>query len=154
MSNWQSPSNWQTPPGSGPQPYASPLAPQPYAPRPSGSNLWLWILLGVGGVVGLACCGGVAGMVWFGMNIVAQEVADQVRDNEKFREHIGELKEISADFTATAAKDESDTFVYRVKGDKGSGVLTVKQTTDDDGKEVIEEATLRLPDGKQVQIVP
>lgn len=93
-------------------------------------------------------------MVMFGMNIVAQEVADQVRDNPKFREHIGELQEINTDWAASAAKDDGETFVYSVKGSKNSGTLTVKQVTGDDWQEVVQEASLRLPDGTQVQILP
>jgi hypothetical protein len=151
-------STWQ-PPSGNPQPYASPpgFQPQsfqPYAPKPSGSNTWLWVLLGLGGVAGVCCCGGGIGVVMFGMNIVTAEVADKLRDNPKFREHIGELQEMNVDYIASAAKDDDETFVYNVKGDKGSGVLTVKQVTDDDFNETIEEASLRLPDGKQVQIVP
>jgi hypothetical protein len=102
----------------------------------------------------VGCCGSVIAVVVFGMNVISTEIGDQVRDNPKFREHIGELQEISVDYTASAAKDDDDTFVYNVKGDQGSGVLTVKSLTDDDFNEQIEEATLRLPDGKKVQIVP
>jgi hypothetical protein len=146
-------SNWQPPPGN-PQPYQSPQVFQPDAPKPPSSNLWLWILLGLGGLAGVGCCGSVIAVVVFGMNVISTEIGDQVRDNPKFREHIGELQEISVDYTASAAKDDDDTFVYNVKGDQGSGVLTVKSLTDDDFNEQIEEATLRLPDGKKVQIVP
>jgi hypothetical protein len=146
-------SNWQPSPGNL-QPYQPPQVFQPYAPKPPGSNRWLWILLGVGGLVGVGCCGSVIAVVVFGMNVVSAEIGDKVRDNPKFREHIGELQEISVDYTASAAKDDDDTFVYNVKGDKRSGVLTVKSITDDDFNEQIEEATLRLPNGTQVQIVP
>lgn len=68
----------------------------------------------------MCCCGGI-GVVIFGMNVISAEVADQLRDNQKFREHIGELEEINVDFVASAAKDEDDTFVYKVKGAKGRG---------------------------------
>jgi hypothetical protein len=114
----------------------------------------LWVLLGIGGVLFLCCGGGVVSLAIFGMNVVAAEVADQVRDNPKFREHIGELESLDVDWVATSAKNDEETYVYRAKGDKGSGVLTAKQTEDDDWNEVILEATLRLPDGRQVQIVP
>jgi hypothetical protein len=93
-------------------------------------------------------------VVMVGMNIVTAEVADELRDNPKFREHIGELREMSVDYIASAAKDDDETFVYNVEGDKGSGVVTVKQVTDDDGSERIVEATLRLKNGQTVQIVP
>ena len=90
----------------------------------------------------------------FGMNVVTAEVADQLRDNPKFREHIGELETMNIDWAASAATDDEDTFIYKVKGSKGSGTVTAKHITDDDDNEQIVEASLRLSDGKQVQIVP
>jgi hypothetical protein len=116
--------------------------------------LWLWLLAGFGGVAALCCCGGAVGVVIFGMNVVTAEVAEQLRDNPKFREHVGELQEMNVDYVASAAHDDSDTFVYTVRGDKNSGKLTVKQTTDDGGNEQIQEASLRLSNGTKVQIVP
>ena len=93
-------------------------------------------------------------MAIFGLNITTTEVANELRDNPKFREHIGELQTLSIDWTRSSAEDDGDTFVYNAKGSKGSGVVTVKHITDDDGNEEIIDASLRLPDGRQVQIVP
>lgn len=118
------------------------------------SLLWLWVLLGFGSVGLLCCCGGVVGVMLFGMNVVEAEVADLLRDNPKLRQHVGEIESLELDWVATAAKEDDETFVYRVQGDRGSGVLTVEQTEDDDWNKVIVRATLRLPDGTQVQIVP
>ena len=149
MSNWQ-----QTPSGFDPASFSRDAVP-PYAPQPpKSSSTWLWILLALGGVLFLSCGACVVGVAMFGMNIVAEEVAGQVRDNPKFREHIGELESLNVDWVATSANDDDETFVYKAKGNKGSGVLTVKQETDDDGNEVIREASLRLKSGTTVQIVP
>jgi hypothetical protein len=146
-------SSWPPPPAN-PSPYAS-SAPDPYGPPPRKSSLlWLWILLGVGGVALLLCCGGVVGIAALGLNVMSAEVADQVRDVPAFREHIGELESLDVDFVASSAKGDDETFVYNAKGDKGTGVLTVKQTEDEEWNEVIVEATLRLPDGRQVPIIP
>lgn len=145
-------STWQQPPSH--QPYSAPQSFQPYSQKPSGPSMWMWVLLGMGGIAGVCCCGGGVAVVMMGMNIVTAEVGDLLRDNPKFREHIGEMHEMNVDYIASAAKDDDDTFVYKVKGDKGSGVITVKHVTNDDGDEEIVEATLRKPDGTQVQIVP
>jgi hypothetical protein len=142
-------SNWQSNLGSS-SPYSSPYDSQPK----SSSKLWLWILLGVGGLAGLCCCGGVISLAMFGLNIATEEVANELRDNPKFREHIGELQTLNIDWTKSTAEDDTDIYVYNAKGDKGSGIVTVKHITDDDGNEKIIKATLRLPDGRQVQIVP
>lgn len=149
MSNWPPPST--TPPS--PQ-FFGPSGTPPYGPPPKSSNAWLWLLLAGGITLFLCCGGGVVGVVIFGMNIVAEEVATQVRDNPKFREHIGELQSLDVDWVASSAHDDEETFVYKARGDKGSGVLTVKQETDDDWNEVIVEASLRLKNGTTVQIVP
>ena len=90
----------------------------------------------------------------FGMNITTAEVSNELRDNPKFREHIGELQTLTIDWTKSSAEDDSDTFVYDAKGTKGSGVVTVKHVTDNDGNEEIVRASLRLSDGRTVQIVP
>ena len=126
-----------------------------YPPPPSGSSSgWLWPLL-VGGVLLFLCCGGgVVGFAWFGLNIMGEEIANELRDNPKLREHIGELESAEMDIIASGAENDDDTFVYRVKGDKGSGRVTVRQITDENGDEVIEEATLRLPTGENVELVP
>ena len=129
----------------------------PYAPRPSGSRTWLWLLLALGGgglFLVLLCCGGTFGVITFGVNMIEAEVKDKLRDNAKLREHIGEIQSLDTDFTASMAAEDEDTYRYNVRGTKGSGELTVKQRTDEDGNEVIDEATLRLPDGKTVPIVP
>jgi hypothetical protein len=163
VSTWQPPSGPAQPfpqPNYGQAPYGQqqpylPSGVPPYDPQPNkSSGWWLWVLLGVGGLLFLCCGGGVIGVGVFGMNIVAADVKEQVRDNPKLREHIGEIQTFTFDWVASAAKDDGETFVYNVKGDKGSGTLTVKQVQDDDWNEVVEEASLRLPDGTTVQIVP
>ena len=90
----------------------------------------------------------------FGMNITTTEISNELRDNPKFREHIGELQTLTIDWTKSSAEDDEDTFVYDAKGTKGSGVVTVKHMTDDDGEETIVSASLRLPDGRTVPVVP
>ncbi|MEX2174953.1 MAG: hypothetical protein WD872_11365 [Pirellulaceae bacterium] len=140
---------------SDPSPYAPPTGMGPLGAQPRRQSLlWLWVLLGFGSVGLLCCCGGVVGVMLFGMNVVEAEVADLLRDNPKLRQHVGEIESLELDWVATAAKEDDETFVYRVQGDRGSGVLTVEQTEDDDWNKVIVRATLRLPDGTQVQIVP
>ncbi|MCI0359865.1 MAG: hypothetical protein L0211_15415 [Planctomycetaceae bacterium] len=88
-------STWQ--PSPNPQPYSAPQAFQPYAPKPPGSNLWAWVLLLVGGSAVVCCGGGGIAVAMLGMNIVTAEIGDKLRDNPKFREHIGELNDISVD---------------------------------------------------------
>jgi hypothetical protein len=123
------------------------------APRRSG---WIWfvaggavLLLGV-----LVCCGGGVALVGFGFGIMTAEVENQLRDNERLREHIGEIKEFKIDWTRSLADEDDDTFTYHVRGDKGGGTITVKHITNDDGDEEVVSASLRLDSGKTVEIIP
>ena len=162
MSNWQPPQG-QFPPGQMPQGQFPPGQPQPYkppaasfygAPPPKSSSAGLWIALAVAGVVLLVCGGGCGALVVVGLNVAEEEIAVQLRDNPKLRDHVGEIESLDMDIIASGAEDDDDVFVYRVKGNKGSGKLTIREGTTDGFDTTVEEATLRLPDGTTVQIVP
>jgi hypothetical protein len=148
-----------TPPGSGPSPFSDPGPPASsyYGPPPTPrkSSAALWWGLGIGGAVLLLACGGTCtGLLMFGMNIAEEEIAAQLRDEPKFREHIGELQSLDMDLIASGAEDDDEVFVYKVRGSKGSGKVTIHEGEDDDGNTTVEKATLRLSDGTQVQVVP
>jgi hypothetical protein len=130
--------------------------PPPYGfpppPPPRKSKRLVWILLGVGGLVIVLICGGVIGLAYFGFNIIEKEIRNQVRDNPVLIQHIGSVESLEVDLTESAALKDDDTFVYHVKGSKGTGVLTVKHITNDAGDEEIEWAELRLPDNRVIKI--
>jgi hypothetical protein len=136
-----------------PSPYAAGPLSDPYAPRRgSGGSTLLWLVLGGGGLtLILLCCGGGMAVLLFTRSVMVAEVKDQLRDNPKLREHIGELEEVELDFAGSIAEDDDNTFRYNVRGSKASGELTVIEANED---ETIVEAKLRLKDGTQVQILP
>jgi hypothetical protein len=129
--------------------------PPPNARR-GGMPAWAWVLLGGGGLMLLLCLGGTAviGLMGIGAKVMEVEVRDQLRDNPKLREHIGEIRSFEVDSAGSFAESDSNTFRYKVEGTTGSGEMTVRHITSEDDKEVVEEAHLRLSDGTQVQIVP
>ncbi len=145
--------SWDPKAGQGPSPYPpQPPFPDPYAPRrSSGGSLLLWVLGGGALLVALVCCGGGVALLAFTKSYMQAEVKNQLRDNPKLREQIGELETVELDFSGTMAEDDDETFRYHVKGSKGSGELTVIESPDD---ETIVEAELRLKDGTKVQILP
>ena len=134
-----------------PPPYGYFPQPPPPPPQRSGRRV-MWILVGIGAVVVVLICAGVVGLAFFGMNVIETEVRNQVRDDPVLVEHIGQIESFDADLTESGAIEDEDTFVYRVKGTKGSGVLTVRHVTDDNGDEVVKSAKLRLPDGKVIEL--
>ena len=112
----------------------------------------LWLVLGGGGIfMVLLCCGGGVGLFAMVRSYMNAEVKSQLRDNPKLREHVGELETVELDFAGSMAEDDDNTFRYNVRGSKGRGELTVVESDED---ETIVEATLRLPDGTKVQILP
>ncbi len=126
---------------------------KPSRRKKSSAGMWAMILVVVAVVIGggtLACCGG---FVYFGLNLMSAEVETELRDNARLREHIGELQELTMNFTRSLANDEDDIFVYNVRGTKGSGELTVHHITGDDGKEIVLAASLRLPDGRTIELI-
>jgi len=115
-------------------------------------SVWPAVLL-VGALVGgaslIACCGGLA---WFGLHITTTEVETALRDNPKLREHVGEIQKFSLNMVRSAAEDKDDVWVYDVVGSKASGELTVHHVTNEENKEVVHSARLRLKDGTTVEL--
>jgi hypothetical protein len=126
----------------------------PHAPPPPKSRKRLvWILVGVGGLATVLCCGGFGLLAYFGFGIISTEVRNQVRDHPVVVEYIGEIESFEMSFTESAATNDDETFVYEIKGTKGTGVLTAKHVTNDDGSEEILWAKLRLPNGQQHHLI-
>lgn len=127
------------------------------APRRKKSSSAAWLIaifVGLGGIFVLLCCGGAVGFVWFGLNVIAEDIKAQLRDNPVVVEHLGQLQELEVDFTASSAIADNGTFVYRAIGSKGAGELTVKSITGPDGSEDIVSGVLRLPDGQTFDLFP
>jgi hypothetical protein len=147
--SWDPNSAKQGSPGYGQQPRYD-----PYAPPRRSSLTWLWALVGGGALLVLLCCGGGFLVMRFGFSVMAVEVKDQLRDNPKVREHLGEITQFDMDLTGSMAAEGEDVYRYKVRGTKGSGELTVKHHTGDNDKEVIDKASLRLSNGTTLQVVP
>ena len=129
-----------------PPPYGYPYPPQQQPPKPK--RRWIWIVLVLGGLATLLCCGGIIGVAFFALNVMEAEIRNQVRDHPAILEHIGQIQSFDLELAESVAVKDDDTFVYRVNGSKGSGVLTVRHVTNDNGDEEIVHAELRTPDGK------
>jgi len=145
----------------GQNPFTPPPAPNPYGdggfygppPKPSkGFPVWLavvlMLVLGGGGLGVLGCCGGV---VWFGLSVVSEQVADSLIGNPVIEEHIGEITSCSADFTKTAANGNEDEMVFRVEGTKGKGWIYGK--TEDETNALI-SGSLKMDNGQKYDLFP
>lgn len=141
-----------------PEPPHAYQAPPPYQPQPRSTGKAMWIVLGVVLVLTIGgaavCCGGVTLLGRWGLDMVGEDIAGQLRDDPIIQEEIGEIEEINVDLIASGVHTDQETFVYDVDGTKGSGQLTVKSVTTDDGGEQIIGASLRTADGRQRQLRP
>jgi hypothetical protein len=145
-------SNWQPGPGQAysPSPYTPPGM-GPHTPKRGNQTFWF---LALGAVAVFVCCGGLAGIMWFGLGELERQVANELRTHPKLVAEVGEVQSMDMDVLASGLIEDTDTFVYRVRGTKASGQLTVKHITEDDWNEKVVEATLKLSSGNTVQIVP
>jgi hypothetical protein len=128
----------------------------PAEPRRKSNSRWWFVvvLTGLGGGVLFLCCGGGFLLFRFVFGVISAEVEMQLRDNPTLREHIGEIQTFEIDWTRSLAEDNDDVFVYRVRGSKAEGVVTVKHVTNDVGDEEIKWAELRTASGETVNLIP
>lgn len=107
----------------------------------------LTICLVVAGLAFICCCGGV---VYFGMAMMTEEIAGQLRYHPLVLEHVGEVEEFDVNWVKSMNEDDNmDLWFYDVKGTKGRGVISCEHITNENGDEEIVSAELKLPDGRQ-----
>ena len=148
--------NAYAPPGYGNNPYGNPYGdPRFGPPPPKPSRWWLWLLLGGGGVLLLCCCG-CFGLVYFGFNLIEQELTPQLQNDPVVQEHIGTVESVEFDFMKSITEAESsgddDALVFHVEGSKGSGDVIGRSVTGPDGVEHLEGGVLRLPSGEEYEL--
>jgi len=102
---------------------------QPQQP-PKKSNKTLFIILGVVGglgVLGCACCGiGGYSMFNLGMSAIGDAVADELRQNDRFIEEMGQLQSSEINFMRSteyqgANPGSANTYVVEVTATGGAG---------------------------------
>ena len=122
----------------------------------SKSNKVLLILL-LGLVVGggmLQWCGGIGGLSYFGLGMVATDVEEQLRDHPVIQTEIGEIESFEMSLTKSAVEPEDDVFVFEVTGTKGEGEVTAKIYTNSDAMEEIIWARIKTSRGETIDLIP
>ncbi len=123
------------------------------APKPRGSNTWLWVLGIIGGIMalgGLVCCGGAFFAYRAGTGAIAEVYKSQLNGNPVIVEHVGTIEAMSLSLTETSKQAETSggAMAFNVTGSKSSAVLLVKQAPGGDGTG-IQSAELLMPDGSR-----
>ena len=120
--------------------------------QPKSSNAWLWILLGVGGVGLLLCCG-CGGLAMLGLNMAGGEMVARLNADPVAQEHLGTIKSASFDVMGTGEESQraggKNVIVFNVVGDKASGKVIADQAP---GAEQFTNARLRMPSGEEFQL--
>ncbi len=93
-------------------------------------------------------------MVRLGLDVFANDVEFELRDNPVIIEHIGRIEELEVDLTASLSTPEDDDFVFEVRGTKGSGLIHATCVTRDDGTEAVTAGTIQLESGATLDLFP
>ena len=145
----------------GASPYRPPDGFSPYQP-PRQSRSWLWILLGVGGLllalpVSCICCGGA--IMHLGFEMVEAEIVDDLNTDPIIQQHMGHVESAEMHFWDSLMEDikdpnedEDSWYVFDIKGAKGKGRVIGKSITNDDDVEELRDGRLLLPDGREVKL--
>jgi hypothetical protein len=120
----------------------------------------LWIL-GIVGVLGLAlviCCGvGGYSAYSFGMNVMAEAIKQEIKDDPQVREHIGEISDMSVNLAKTGEETQKrgtgdNILVFEIKGSNGNGELIVHQAKQPQPGEFFKKIDLRLDSGEEISL--
>ncbi len=139
-------------------PYANTTGEPPK--KKSKTLMIVLILLGIGGVVCLVCCGG---FMWFGhsamnmgMEMFANAIRQEYGDHPAVQQHIGELESVESDLFNAAAYEDQITpgeLPFKVRGPKGEGSIIVGQgPTQPNGQPGVKDGRLILPDGEVIEL--
>jgi hypothetical protein len=94
------------------------------------------------------------GMVKFGLEVFADAVEADLRNNPVIIEHIGRIEEFEVDLKTSLSTEGPDDFVFRATGTKGSGLINATCVTNDDGVEEVVAGTIQLDSGETLDLFP
>ena len=113
------------------------------------------VIVGVFMVLVTLCCGGLGFLAYFGLDMMAGEVESDLRDNPVIAEHIGSIQSFEMDWGGSFVEEEDeDTFVFRIRGSKASGIVTVVCDTDDAEIAEVVSGTLQVDSGETYGLFP
>jgi hypothetical protein len=110
----------------------------------------------VAGVVtlgGVLLVGGLGALFVFGGSVIEEQVAADLEDNPVLAEHVGDGRTFDIQWVQSGMHPDNDTFIFRVTGRKGSGVITAKCITVSAEEEDVTEGTLTVA-GRTYDLFP
>lgn len=94
------------------------------------------------------------GVVRFGIELIEDEVRRDLAGNPVLLEHLGEIQDLSLDFTASRELPGENDFAFEIRGAKASGVLRATVLTGDDELEHVTAGTITLANGDEYDLFP
>ncbi len=102
------------------------------------------VVLAGGGFV--VCCGGLVGLVFFGSEMLEQQIGQELAANPALQAQIGTLEELDYDLMASGEYPDPDVTVYNARGSRGTAQIVVKSISQG-SSEVIVWAVLDITNG-------
>ncbi len=93
-------------------------------------------------------------MVRLGLDVFADAVETDLRNNPVIVEHIGRIEELEVDLKTSFSTEGPDDFVFRARGTKGSGLIHATCVTNDEGVEEVVAGTIQLENGETLDLFP
>ena len=114
-------------------------------------------MIGCGGCAVIAVLAVIFGgwaMVKLGLDVFADSVEADLRNNPVIVEHIGRIEELEVDLSTSLSTEGPDDFVFRARGTKGSGLISATCVTSDEGVEEVVAGTIQLDSGETLDLFP
>lgn len=122
------------------------------APKSSGGMpKWAWITLIVVVLGGALCCGLSCFGINFAMGEIGKVIGTELSSHEVVQEELGNISNASFSWSETISEQQgtgnSDSLVFEVQGDKGSGLIVVEMNQGaQDPSAMLRRATLVIGD--------
>lgn len=117
---------------------------------PRGTSPWLWVLLGVGGGLGLCCLLCCGGALVFAMTMAESEAIAAYDGHPTITDVVGQPSTIAIQKLASLDAAE-DIYLFDVDGPQGHAVLEANAAPFDDPR-FYDGATLILDDGSRIPL--
>lgn len=112
------------------------------------------VVAGVVVLAGVLVLGLGTAVVVYGLGLVADQVEVDLRGNAVMQAHVGDVIHFDVNLTRSMMEPDAQTFVFDVKGVKGSGRVTAKCVTVDADHEKVTAGRLRLDSGTEHDLFP
>jgi hypothetical protein len=87
-------------------------------------------------------------------DLFTEQVRTDIAEHPVIVEHIGEILEFVYDEDRSLEEEGEDVFVFRLRGDKGAGVLRAACLTVSDEEEDVVSGELIMHSGAKIQLFP